>query len=782
MRVEVLDRAVAQKAGVAGLLLRVYRVDGDLTPGPVSIDVDASGFAAAFGGDWASRLRLFRFPACVRTTPGAAGCGNPTLVSTSAVNNRTGVLSAQVDVGPEALVTSDPVERKMARLDGVPTAEPDVFAVMAAGASSDTGDFTKTPFAASYQWQAGNSGAGFSWSYDMDVPPVPGELDPEISLGYSSGAVDGQTAGKNVQPGAVGEGWDLSAGFIERSYRTCADDTANSPYYTNATADQCWRLPNARLVWGGKSTELVPDDATGAWHAADDDGLRVEKVTADWLTANLMFSPGDWNGDGKADVLYRRSSDGKLFMVRGDGAGGFLNGGAAVQIGSFTSAATIFSPGDWDGDGKPDLLWRKASDGTMWLIAGNGTGGWKTGSSVQIGTGWNGMDQIFSPGDFDGDGKSDVISRNASTHNLYLYKGNGSGGWLSGSGAQIASGPASADIIFSGGDFDGDGKPDVLWRQASSKDVFLLAGNGIGGWKTGQSVNVTAPVRTGTGDDEYWKVTTTDGTQYFFGRSRLPSWTSGKRETLSQWTVPVFANHSGEPCFTTAGFASSYCNQAWRWNLDYVVDRHGNSMAYFYDRERAKVGLNGNASTVSDYDRGGRLVRVEYGMRAGSELATTTPPAQVTFSYAERCLSSCWSGTTWASSPTTANWPDTPWDLDCTAAPCSSNLSPSFWTSRRLTGVTTQVWSGSGTTYNTVDQWDFTHQFPSTGNGTSPVLWLASITHTGKANGGSIALPSVTFGGTRFDQRADYDPNGTMAQPRKYRITTVSTETGGQLA
>ncbi|GAA4365063.1 hypothetical protein GCM10023088_10050 [Actinomadura verrucosospora] len=37
----------------------------------------------------------------------------------------------------------------------------------------------------------------------------------------------------------------------------------------------------------------------------------------------------------------------------------------------------------------------------------------------------------------------------------------------------------------------------------------------------------------GNGDDngEYWKVATTDGTQYFFGLNRLPNWTSGKPET-----------------------------------------------------------------------------------------------------------------------------------------------------------------------------------------------------------------------------------------------------------
>jgi hypothetical protein len=46
------------------------------------------------------------------------------------------------------------------------------------------------------------------------------------------------------------------------------------------------------------------------------------------------------------------------------------------------------------------------------------------------------------------------------------------------------------------------------------------------------------------GDDnaEHWKVTTTDGTEYWFGLNRLPGWSSGKTETGSAWTTPVFGD------------------------------------------------------------------------------------------------------------------------------------------------------------------------------------------------------------------------------------------------
>lgn len=88
----------------------------------------------------------------------------------------------------------------------------------------------------------------------------------------------------------------------------------------------------------------------------------------------------------------------------------------------------------------------------------------------------------------------------------------------------------------------------------------------------------------GDNNGEYWKVTTTDGTEYYFGLNRLPGWTSGKEETKSTWTVPIYGDDAGEPCYDET-FTSAHCDQAWRWSLDYVKDRYGNVSSYFYQQE-----------------------------------------------------------------------------------------------------------------------------------------------------------------------------------------------------
>ncbi|MFG3700646.1 RHS repeat-associated core domain-containing protein [Micromonospora sp. NPDC047620] len=298
------------------------------------------------------------------------------------------------------------------------------------------------------------------------------------------------------------------------------------------------------------------------------------------------------------------------------------------------------------------------------------------------------------------------------------------------------------------------------WRA----DLLTGAANGDEG---------DAPSGTAPGDrGEYWRLTSPDGTQFFFGRNRMPGWTDGAAETDSAFTVPVYGNHVGEPCHG-ASFAVSWCQQAYRWNLDFVVTPHGDVTAYHYERETNSYGRNGSPSAVTPYVRAGNVRRIEYGLRLGS-VYSAPAAARVVFTSAERCLpgSACQQ-----SGP--ADYPDTPLDQACGSTSCPT-LAPTFWTTRRLAKVTTQVDDGG---YRDVDSWTFTHTFPSPQDGEAPTLWLESIAHTGHA-GGTAAMPLVRFDpattpqgeGTpnRIDTKGDSQP-----AMRKFRLGRISNETGG---
>ena len=286
----------------------------------------------------------------------------------------------------------------------------------------------------------------------------------------------------------------------------------------------------------------------------------------------------------------------------------------------------------------------------------------------------------------------------------------------------------------------------------------------------------------GDNDNEYWKVTTTDGVEFYFGYHRLPGWSSGDPVTNSTWTAPVYGNNVGEPCYNST-FANARCDQGWRWNLDYVVDPNNNSMAYFYKKETGAYGRNMTPSQRTTYDRGGYLDRIEYGMRNGSEYSAAAP-LRVTFETKERCLSNCWTGAAWTSDPKPSSWPDTPWDQYCKESPCNELNAPTFWSARRLTKVTAQLRNGTSS-YRDVESWALRQEFINAGTGEGTPMWLRGITRTGHvttAGGVAVSDPEITFnpGAEPLANRVD-GPSDQRTELNRWRIKQIRTETGGDI-
>ncbi|WP_415949940.1 RHS repeat domain-containing protein [Streptomyces sp. KLOTTS4A1] len=573
-QVQILDRSAAQAAGVDGILVAVRGHGDKKGKAAVGVTLDYSSFAGMYGGDWASRLTFREVPACALTTPGKKGCApgrslpshNDAQRETLSAEIATDVTTASADETGQPVQQASPVSR----IRTSTVADGATLLAVTAAPSGANGTFSATSLSPSGKWEVGGSSGGFSWSYDLQTPDVPGGLGPDLGLSYSSLAIDGRTAATNNQANWVGDGWSLSPGFIERRYTSCQDDKSGGNNPSHKVGDQCWKTDNATLSLGGSSGELVKDDATGVWKKKIDDGTRVERF-----------------------------------------------------------------------------------------------------------------------------------------HNSALANGDN--------------------------------------------------------------------------DNEYWRVTAPDGTRYYFGYNRPNGWAEGKAETNSTWTVPVFGNHAGEPCHASA-FKDSWCRQAWRWNLDAVIDPHGNAMTYYWAKESNHYQRNIDAlykGTLTSYDRGGYLKRIEYGLRSSNFYGT--PAAKADFTVAERCLPTesfdCAAGKFTESNA--KNWPDVPFDQYCDADDaCESNSSPSYFTRKRLTGVSTSVRNAGA--YQKVDSWAFTHQFPSTGDGTDPALWLASITRTGHTSGTPVTLPAVTFKGRQMPNRvaAVIDE---IPDYNRYRVYAVNTETGSTI-
>jgi hypothetical protein len=186
--------------------------------------------------------------------------------------------------------------------------------------------------------------------------------------------------------------------------------------------------------------------------------------------SNLVLNAGDWDRDGFGDVITRSTSNGNLYLRRGDGTGHFS---APIRIGSgFGKVGMLAAVGDMTGDGWPDLMGQPAG-GDIRIYPGAGTAGLKPSyvAHSRIAAG-----QQIPVGRWNGDGAPDSLFRSGSS--LTLYPGNGPGGLTS---PQKVRGDLSAyDWVVGISDELLTGHPDLLVRERATGNLYLLQGTASG--------------------------------------------------------------------------------------------------------------------------------------------------------------------------------------------------------------------------------------------------------------------------------------------------------------
>ncbi|MEV7603793.1 hypothetical protein AB0O91_41145, partial [Kitasatospora sp. NPDC089797] len=441
VRVQVVAPGGDAAKGSPGTVVALSGADATAGGGRVQVGLDLGAIGA--GAEFAHRAGLVSLPECALTTPEADGCQERKPVA-SRYDEQAKRLVAEVELPATAAAGRQKGAWSESAAAAESLAAPGrVLLALDAAPSSGTGTYSATPLSASQKWTAGTSSGSFTYSYPIATPPSLGGSAPSLALGYDSASVDGKTASTNAQASWVGDGWDLSAGFVERGYRGC--DKAGIP----GSGDQCWGGPNLTLSLGGHAGEVVPDDASCVGGAATDEQSRCK--------------------------------------------------------------------------------WRlKGDDGTK---------------------------------------------------------------------------------------------------------VEFLTGADNGTW-----------------NGSYLKVTDTAGTVFYFGLNRLPAADGSPSkvgpESRSAWTVPVYSPNVGDPCYDGSKGKGSWCQMAWRWNLDYVVDAHGNLTTYSYTPETNSYsrggGQNGGRGTNTSYVRGGVLASVAYGQLLSDQLGAGgayQAAARVDFDSGERCVS-----------------------------------------------------------------------------------------------------------------------------------------------
>jgi hypothetical protein len=278
--------------------------------------------------------------------------------------------------------------------------------------------------------------------------------------------------------------------------------------YSNASGWQAitgsWLLPGVP-VWATAGTLDYPNEALDRctqpsfsggrvylsqwWNTTTDFDRTCEPYAFTALpipASTLTASTGDVDGDWRTDVVARWASTGTLRLYSGTGTGSLSLG---RQVGTGWSGFDLLdTAGDLDGTGTLDVVARQRTTGDLWLYRGDGHGGW-TLPALRIGTGWGGMSAVLGPGDLTGDGRPDLLARRASDGTVWVYPGTGRASFQP--RLQVASGWNRYDRVVPVGDVTGDGRPDVMTREPSTGRLWLHAGTGTGGF--------AAPVVVGTG-------------------------------------------------------------------------------------------------------------------------------------------------------------------------------------------------------------------------------------------------------------------------------------------
>ncbi|GAA2440464.1 VCBS repeat-containing protein [Streptomyces glaucus] len=212
-------------------------------------------------------------------------------------------------------------------------------------------------------------------------------------------------------------------------------------------------------------------------YAGDATRLSAGQRASSWPTGALVLPFGDLDGDGCNDVFVRLPKG--EARVHPTVCGGLPDQQSLhVRVSSdWSGYDAVVPPGDVTGDGRADLLTRSASTGKLYVYAHNGAGGFKT--RALAGSGFGGYKRLIAAGDLDGDGRNDLLALDASNE-LWRFSGTGTGTFRSRSLVFENWGTSYKDVV-GGLDLSGDGRADLISLDKDGR-AWLNRGNGRGGF------------------------------------------------------------------------------------------------------------------------------------------------------------------------------------------------------------------------------------------------------------------------------------------------------------
>ena len=222
------------------------------------------------------------------------------------------------------------------------------------------------------------------------------------------------------------------------------------------------------LLWQNQVTgQLYSWDLNGA-SLVNQGFLTPSSVGLDWK----LRGSGDFNGDGKPDLVWQNVTTGQVLCWFMDGTTMFDT--TWFYPGSVGLEWQIASVRDMDGDGHPDILWVNVNTGQVLCWYMNGTTmirmNWINAEPLGD-TNW----KLRGTGDFVGDGHPQLLWQHDVTGQLLLWHMNG----LFADRAILMPSPPGEWKVRAVGDVNQDGSPDLIFVNENTFAVVIWAMHGI---------------------------------------------------------------------------------------------------------------------------------------------------------------------------------------------------------------------------------------------------------------------------------------------------------------
>ncbi len=210
-------------------------------------------------------------------------------------------------------------------------------------------------------------------------------------------------------------------------------------------------------------------------------GQPITTGVASTSTGSTWEASGDFNGDGLPDVALSVDGTGSIAVlpgapdIDGHGSGTFLT---EIDAGSNLDGPIV--SGDFNGDGKLDLVAVESGTNDVAVLLGNGDGAFQTALISSLGSAVTSM----ALGDLNNDGKLDLAV--TTTAGVWVLLGNGDGSFQA-----AVNLPSTASTFVAAADLNNDGKVDLVIANSATNSVSVLLGNGDGTFNTAVPINAT---------------------------------------------------------------------------------------------------------------------------------------------------------------------------------------------------------------------------------------------------------------------------------------------------